>query len=382
MKFKKIFMGVSLLASVLFTSSCSIFGGSDTGVMIDRVESSTNEEGTTIVTMYFTDEDLEPLTFEIPRGEVGEVGPIGAAGIGIENITSRPSDDGQSTILTISFTSDEIPDKEFSVPNGVSIVSTNSSYDPDTRVNTITFTLSDGTVIPRDGEPAIEIVNGKDGVGITNVTYEQDPTTLDYIIKISYSGELEGGVTETTITLPYQNGQDGKGIVSLITNQIGDLFYISVNYTDGTIQDLDPIQIPQATKWFSGLGAPNSTIASQAKPGDYYFDQENYIIYYFNGSGFIEIINLTENNRVTQRYTVTFDPNGGRFVSETLGKIQVDAGLTINLASIPLCAKDGFTFEGYYTTIEGPANPLSGRLTDLTPINSDITFYAYYEEIV
>ena len=57
----------------------------------------------------------------------------------------------------------------------------------------------------------------------------------------------------------------------------------------------------------------------------------------------------------------------------------VDAGSTINIASIPLCSMDGYSFEGYYTTPEGPDNPLSGRLTDLTPIFRDTTFYAYYE---
>lgn len=40
---------------------------------------------------------------------------------------------------------------------------------------------------------------------------------------------------------------------------------------------------------------------------------------------------------------------------------------------------EGYSFEGYYTTPEGPDNPLSGRLTDLTPIFRDTTFYAYYE---
>ncbi len=381
MKFKKIFMGLNLLASVLFSSSCSIFGGSESGVMIDRVESSTNEEGTTIVTMYFTDEDLEPLTFEIPRGEVGEAGPIGAAGVGIENITSRPSDDGKSTILTVSFTSEEMPDKEFTVPNGVSIVSTNSSYNPEDNTTIITFTLSDGTVIPRDGEDEIKITNGKDGVGITNVTCEQDETTLDYTIKITYSGEIAEGVTETTITLPYQNGEDGRGINFISTSTVGNNFYITIYYTDNTVQNLDPIPLPQVNKRLSGHGAPTQEVISNSIKGDYYFDLDNYIIYTFDGTTFIEVINLTLDNKVTEFCKVTFDANGGYFVSETIGKVNVQYGKTIDLASIPHCAKDGHYFLGYYTTKEGPINPFSGKLTDLTPIYKDTVFYAYYEEI-
>ena len=42
---------------------------------------------------------------------------------------------------------------------------------------------------------------------------------------------------------------------------------------------------------------------------------------------------------------------------------------------------EGYSFQGYYTTAEGPANPLSGKLTDLTPIYNDVTFYAYYEAL-
>ena len=380
MKFKKIFMGLSLLASVLFSSSCSIFGGSDTGVMIDRVESSTNEEGTTIVTMYFTDEDLEPLTFEIPRGEIGEVGPIGAAGVGIENITSRPSDDGQSTILTVSFTSEEMPDKEFTVPNGVSIVSTNSSYDPDTNMTTITFNLSDGTVIPREDEPTIEIVNGKDGVGIESVTQTEDENK-NIIITITYTDETMGDNGQTVVTIPYKNGEDGRGIDALIVNQNGETFTINVTYSDGTSEDLGPIALPHATQWYSGIGAPTSIDEAIAFEGDYYFDIENYVIYYFDGDDFLEILNLTENNQSSVICTVTFNPNGGSFTNFSTGKINVNKGETIDPTRIPECYKNGFNFLGYYTTPEGPKNIYSGKLTDLTIITKDIEFFAYYEEI-
>lgn len=377
MKFKRIISSLFLFLSIAL-SSCSLFGGANEGLMIERVESTMGENGSTLVTMYFTDEDVEPLTFEIPRGETGEIGPIGATGLGIKEIISRQSEDGLSTILTIIFTSEDVPNQEITVPNGVSIVSPVSSYDPETNITTIYFILSDGT--DTSANP-IEIENGKDGIGIADINQETDAEG-NIIITITYTDPSMGENGQTVITLPYKNGEDGRGITSVVSTQIEDQFYITVNYTDGTFEDLAPITIPQTTKWLSGLGAPNSITTSQANYGDYYFDQENFVIYYFDGSSFIELINLTENNKVTEKCTVTFNPNGGTFVSETIGKIQIDSGSTINLASIPLCAKDGFSFEGYYTTPEGPENPLSGRLTDLTPIFSDIIFYAYYEEIL
>lgn len=376
MKFKRIISFLFLFLSITL-SSCSLFGGADEGLMIERVESTMGENGSTLVTMYFTDEDVEPLTFEIPRGETGEIGPIGATGLGIKEITSRQSEDGLSTILTIIFTSEDVPNQEITVPNGVSIVSPVSSYDPETNITTIYFILSDGT--DTSANP-IQVENGKDGIGIADINQETDAEG-NIIITITYTDQSMGENGQTVITIPYKNGEDGIGITGVVGTQMGNLYYLTIYYSDGNSTELDPIQLPTVNQWLYGYGAPNSIIASQANVGDYYFDQENYIIYFFDGTNFVEIINLTENNQSTKQCTVTFNPNGGRFISETIGKIVVPAGSTIQLASIPLCSMDGYSFQGYYTTAEGPANPLSGKLTDLTPIYNDITFYAYYEAL-
>lgn len=376
MKFKRIISSLFLFLSITL-SSCSLFGGADEGLMIERVESTMGENGSTLVTMYFTDEDVEPLTFEIPRGETGEIGPIGATGLGIKEITSRQSEDGLNTILTIIFTSEDVPNQEITVPNGVSIVSPVSSYDPETNITTIYFILSDGTDTSTN---PIQIENGKDGIGIADINQETDAEG-NIIITITYTDPSMGENGQTVITIPYKNGEDGRGISTILTNTIDNVFYVTIFYTDNTSQELDPIPLPQVNKWISGHGAPNNSVIQESIQGDYYFDLDNYIIYMFDGTNFVEIINLTLDNTVTKQCTVTFDPNGGYFSTQTLGKIQVKYGSTIDIASIPYCAKEGFSFTGYYTTPEGPANPLSGKLTDLTPIYSDITFYAQYEEI-
>lgn len=376
MKFKRIISSLFLFLSITL-SSCSLFGGTDEGLMIERVESTMGENGSTLVTMYFTDEDVEPLTFEIPRGETGEIGPIGATGLGIKEITSRQSEDGLNTILTIIFTSEDVPNQEITVPNGVSIVSPVSSYDPETNITTVYFILSDGT--DTSANP-IQIENGKDGIGIADINQETDDEG-NIIITITYTDPSMGENGQTVITIPYKNGEDGRGISTILTNTIDNVFYVTIFYTDNTSQELDPIPLPQVNKWISGHGAPNNLVIQESIQGDYYFDLDNYIIYMFDGTNFVEIINLTLDNTVTKQCTVTFDPNGGYFSTQTLGKIQVKYGSTIDIASIPYCAKEGFSFAGYYTTPEGPANPLSGKLTDLTPIYSDITFYAQYEEI-
>lgn len=374
MKFKRIISSLFLFLS-LTLSSCSLFGGTSEGLMIDRVESSTSANGSTLVTMYFTDTDVEPLTFEIPKGAVGETGPVGVAGLGIKDISATQSSDGLSTILTITFTSDEVPPETITVPNGVSVEESKLTYDQDKNQYYFEFTFSDGRI-----ETVGPIDKPKDGIGISSVDTDVNDEGK-VTITITYSDPSMGENGQTVITIPYKNGEDGRGIARIVGTQLDDLYYITIFYDDETSEPLDPIQLPTATQWLYGYGAPNSIIAAQAKLGDYYFDQENYIIYFFDGSSFVEVINLTENNQSTKQCTVTFDPNGGRFISETIGKIVVPSGSTIQLASIPLCSREGYSFQGYYTTAEGPANPLSGKLTDLTPIYNDVTFYAYYEAL-
>ena len=167
MKFKRIISSLFLFLS-LTLSSCSLFGGTSEGLMIDRVESSTSANGSTLVTMYFTDTDVEPLTFEIPKGAVGETGPVGVAGLGIKDISATQSSDGLSTILTITFTSDEVPPETITVPNGVSVVESTLVVDPDTDQYQFVFTLSNGETIRTN-----TFDKPKDGIGISDVQQKE-----------------------------------------------------------------------------------------------------------------------------------------------------------------------------------------------------------------
>ena len=377
MRFKKIFLSMSFISTLIFSSSCSIFGSETSGASIERVESSTDENGTTIVTMYFEDEDMEPLTFEIPKGEKGEVGAVGAVGPGIASITSSESADGTKTILTITFTSPDMPTQTFEVNNGVSIKRVYTEYDPDTKTNSLKFEMSDGSILPKEDEKPIVIKDGVDGVGIKEVKQEQLPNG-DYVITISYTDE---SMEDSVITLPYKNGEDGRGINSIVSTSVDNQYIITIFYTDGSVQELAPITLPEATKWMYGYGEPSSRYEAQANDGDYYFDLDNFTIYLYDGEEFNLVINLTEPQTPTATYSVTFDANGGNFVSTIPTTITVTAGRPIDTTRFPTCEKEGFAFEGYYTTPEGPENPYSGKLTDLTPIYSDMTFYAHYEAI-
>lgn len=377
MKFKRIISSLFLFLSITL-SSCSLFGGADEGLMIERVESTMGENGSTLVTMYFTDEDVEPLTFEIPRGETGEIGPIGATGLGIKEITSRQSEDGLSTILTIIFTSEDVPNQEITVPNGVSVADVTLKYYPDEETYTFEFTMSNGDVFETE-----TFEKPKDGIGIASVDQNRDDEG-NIIITITYTDSSMGENGQTIITIPYKNGEDGRGIQAIIGTQSGDYYTITISFTDGTMTTLDPILLPSPTVWLSGYGAPTRINEAEANEGDYYFDLANYVIYLFDGTKFNEIIDLTEANQNSEFCSLTFYSNGGYFASDGTDNprtVSVEYGKPILSSRIPLCVKDGFKFEGYYTSPEGPENPISGKLTDLTPIYSDMSFYAYFTEI-
>ena len=373
MKFKRIISSLFLFLS-LTLSSCSLFGGTSEGLMIDRVESSTSANGSTLVTMYFTDSDVEPLTFEIPKGAVGETGPVGVAGLGIKDISATQSSDGLSTILTITFTSDEVPPETITVPNGVSVVESTLIYDQDTEQYQFVFTLSNGETIETN-----TFDKPKDGIGISSVEKREDGNG-NIIITITYSDPSMGDNGKTEITIPYKNGEDGRGISSIIGTQKDETYTITIYFSDGSSQELSPILIPEATKWMYGQGAPTSRYEALANEGDYYFDLENKAIYIFTSGYFNKIIDLTTSNDPSEKCHIIFDANGGEFVPGSITEIDTTVGRPISLARIPECFKTGFRFEGYYTTPEGPANALSGKLTDLTPVYSDTTFYAHYIE--
>ena len=97
---KKLFQKGILLLTSFFLTSCSnpFFGGGEGSSISEVTHVYDDKSGNTIVTIRFVDEDLEPVTFVIPRGITGQDGN------GIRNIKAEPSMDNKSITLTISFT--------------------------------------------------------------------------------------------------------------------------------------------------------------------------------------------------------------------------------------------------------------------------------------
>ena len=354
-KFKKYLISLLMLFSVSFTSSCSIFG-SEEGMMFEGFTIDNDKDGNTILTLTFTDDDIEPLVITIPKGEKGDEGEKGPQGVGISTITSSQSEDGLKTLITVTYTDETLEDTTFEVNNGVSVISIESAINEVNNTTLLTFTLSDGTT--KD----IEVRNGKDGVGIKDVTYAQDPNG-DYIVTITYTDDRE----PTIITLPYKNGEDGRGISSVVGLQDGNNYVITVYFTNGEYTELAPIDLPEATKWLYGYGAPSSYYERQANNGDYYFDIDNLVIYLFDGEKFNEVIDLTTDQVPSKTYSVTFDANGGEFVSTIPTTITVTADDLTCTLNIKVYAINLRVEEAKQYRVEAESLDLSNIIHDGNP---------------
>ena len=372
-KFKKIISSILVCFSlfVSLTSCSSLMGNTNAGLMIGKIGAKNLDNGDTELTIYFTDEDEEPVTFLIPKGKVGDKGEQGDKGVGIKTITQKDSEDGLSSIITISYTDEAIDNTYLKVNHGVSVVDIKSIVNVEKNVTEITYLFSDGS------NKMVSVPNGKDGIGIESVTSKPGENGKDYVVTITYTG----GKEPSTITLPYKNGEDGRGISRIVGNHdtINNEYTISITYTDGSVEDLVPIKLPTINTWRSGPRQPNKTDAKIANEGDFFFNTKDAIIYAFSQGVYNEVIDLKKDNTPSETYKVTFDPNGGDFIGSLPNTITVIAGRPIQMNRIPKCEKEGMTFIGYYSTIEGPNNPLSGKLDDLTPIYGDVTFYAQYK---
>ena len=125
-KFKRFLKVLFLSASISLLPSCGILGNQYGVVMISGITATTNANGETQLTITFTDEDIEPVTFIIPQGEQGETGAQGAPGVGISTINVFPSVDGTYSTIVITYTDSSIPSTSFIVENGVSVINITS----------------------------------------------------------------------------------------------------------------------------------------------------------------------------------------------------------------------------------------------------------------
>lgn len=363
-KLKSILLGC---LAALPLASCGLMGTQES-LYIESVTAVPQEDGSILVTITFTDEDMKPVTFNVPKGDTGEQGP---QGVGIASVESAPSEDGKDLVITVTYTDSTLEPSVWEIPNANSIENFSSSYDAETGNTTVTITTSDGE------DHTFIVPKGKDGVGIASVTQTEEESG-DIVITITYTDVT---IPPTEIRLPYKNGKDGRGIESIVAgvDPFKGAYMMTITYTDGETENLEFPMPERGTRWFSGNGGPGYN--SEAEVGDYFFDLTNFVIYRYESLGWTVVVDL-KGGTSQQKCIVTFDvaTNGGTMLWEGVPYMEVAPNTC--LPNIPLASKEGCRFIGWYTSPYGPElDPTCGKLTKLTIITTSMTVYACFEEL-
>ena len=349
---------VCLVIMTLLLTSCGGGFFTEEPLQIASIEHELMYDGSTKITITYTDEGMDPAEFYIPRGEDGI---MGAVGNGIKEFVCERDENDRVTNVSITFTDESFPPASFEVPDGLSIVGIKDAIDPESNQRYIEFQYSDGTL-----SSAIYLPSGIDGVGIDDVqvTVHEDQTATMYI-------KLTDG---TEKFLPIPAPAEGIGIKSMSGVEEGQYFYIDIEYTNG---DTDQIRFGRGASWHSGAYIPQ---ASFGENGDYFFDTEHEKIYIKVDGEWDVVVDFQ-----IEKYRVLFDLNDDNDASMPTNTsiFRVERGAYFSAdgnGDIPIPTRDGYVFKGWYTkrvVNEATMSPF----TDFTPVFSNLTLYAIWEEI-
>lgn len=374
-RFKKFMMGCLALAGCFSLASCG-FAASETDDLL-AIKSITSEtlDDKILLTITYNNEDITPLVVEIPTGKDG------TDGVGISDIVltdPTPSEDGSKTYYDIKLSNGDIYHIELA--NGVGVIGVEQTVDIETGEKYLVFKYSDGTYSNKFLLPKGD--KGDDGVGIQDIiTQEKEDGSKDLLIYLTTSEGPDDYQYKVTIPAPEkgEKGQDGRGIKGIVATTKGDKYILTISYTDDSKPTEVSFDIPKTNNWYSGTTDPTN---SEGEINDLYYNYDKGIIYKKGETGWQKIATL-ESEEIT--YSVTFDANGegayfdNGFASYTIDTItKGDYFATGKYGTIPTPSRPNYKFTGWCTSTRVSAT--SGFFTDLTPVMSDLTLYAIWEE--
>jgi len=360
---KKIISLVALLcvlASTLLLGGCGFFV-EESGLLISEIKKTNEfEDGTTELTIYFTDEFVAPVKITIPPGKEGDVGN------GIANIKHEYDEDGKQTHLTIEFTKEGVDPVEFDVPDGKTITSITSGY------NEITGKF-EAYFIFNGNEEDMVTMELPEFSGIKSYT---SVTNDDQSVDITFEFNLLDEPLNVHIPAP----EKGNGIASMASREENGVYYIDVTFTD---PDVEPISLD-----FNKPADPNSwtafhgsyTHAENPRVGDYWFDMDAKTIH-VRRDGYWELV-IAFNDQSTT-HEVKFYLNDGVSTSiYTQAYVNHGSYFSSTGRDIPVPpTREGFEFAGWYTKAENINPAVNAPFTDLTPVNDNLNLYARWIEL-
>ena len=359
-----------LILATLFLVGCGGSFFAEEELQIVSIEAVPTNEGYTMLTITYSDEsERDPDIFAIPDGEKGKMGETGT---GIAKITYEHDDNNLQTGITIEFTDNSLEPVSFDIPDGRSVVEI-IEYEDSTMGKCVIFKYSDGT--QSDPKP---LPKGDTGYGITHfscVQNEQDKSvTMDIV--------MDDGRPPIHVFIPPP--AEGRGIEGMIAGESenGSNYCISVTYSDGTTTTLE---FDRPSYWFNGTTKPDSNNDIEgSKVGDYFFDTLHDKIYTKKEHGWVEIVGFNV-EKYKIKFDVNDDGDAWMPVNVNTFDIDRGSYFSENgYGDIPIPTRPGYTFKGWYkqkidlTTATIPATV--SPFTDLTPVFSDLTLYAIWEK--
>lgn len=362
---------VCLILATLFLTGCGGSFFSEEDLQIVSVEAvPTNEGYTRLIITYSEESEREPDIFAIPNGEKGK---MGEKGTGIAKISYEHDENNYQTGLTIEFTDQSLEPVSFDIPDGRSVIDI-VPYEDSNSGKYLIFQYNDGS----QSDPFL-IPKGESGNGITSFTCVQDPQDKSVTMDIV----MDDGREPIHVFIPPP--AEGRGVAEMVAgkSEDGSNYRISVTYSDGTTQTLE---FDRPANWYHGTTKPTpENDITGSKVGDYFFDTLHDKIYIKDEElGWTEIVGFN-----VEKHQITFviNDNGDAYMPVNTTTFEVERGSYFSdngYGDIPQPVRPGYNFKGWYTrkidlsvtTIPATMSPF----TDLTPVFSDLTLYAIWEE--
>ncbi len=370
---------ICISLSVLSFTSCGFFD-EETGKMISKIEKTAEfEDGSSEITIYYTDPYYKPEKFIVPAGKQGD------AGISVLDVTSEDGTNEQEgfTIVTITL-SEKNPDgtyvkKPFAIPDGKTIVDVYADVDDITGEDVIVFAFngdSEPISMPMPEFNAVERMElVEDGNG-------------GYALKVKYTLDAEDAEMTTigTIAAPV-------GIDHVEGSEEDGKYVLYVHYTDGSVSE--PINFDKPTdpnSWSTFETKPGDTVG---RVGDFCFAEDENVIYskVVEGEGedrseFWKPV-MTFVDKSTRHNVYFFKNDGTDGSNDTYWKSESVLNGTYFSSTgkqVPVPTRnDGYKFVGWYTTSDydyvKENQAVMSSFTNFTPVNSELKLYAIWEPV-
>ena len=360
---KKLYLIFVLCLCILLTG-CGAFFGEEESLMIQSIESEILEDGNTKIVITYSNEGKLPDEFIIPKGEQGIDGVIGN---GIKDITYQNSSDGKTTILTVTYTDPEVESSIFEIPNGISVTGVEYKLDPITKNTLMYVNYSDGN----KSDP-ITIMKGNDGNGFAgyDVELQEDGSQ---VINFHFTQS-----EDVVITIPAP--EKGNGISSIVSSETETEYKLVINYEDGKKDEVSFSKPEKPNAWYNGGMRPSQNIGKNGDYYFDTQHKEIYVkengdwtlIVDFNVSQQVFTIKFNLNDTTEEPASMP----SGSLISYNMKRESFfsDNGY----GEIPIPVRPGYTFVGWYRTKN--ITPINAPFTDLTPINSDLVLYAIWQK--